>query len=100
MLAISGRLRFPPAAHDEMVGVLREIAETTRRDDGCVEYWWAADLVDRGVFHFFECWKSEDTFAAHRNAPYELEFNDRYLPRIVGAEASQYEVTSVQSLTG
>jgi quinol monooxygenase YgiN len=100
VLAISGLLRFPPEVHDEMVGVLREIAETTRRDDGCVEYGWAADLVERGVFHFFECWASEETFAAHRDAPYELEFNDQYLPRIVGAEASQYEVTSVHSLTG
>ncbi len=100
MLAISGLLRFPPDAHDEMVGVLRDLAETTRRDAGCLEYWWAADLVDRGVFHFFECWASEETFAAHRNAAYELEFNDRYLSRIVGADAHQYGVTDVQSLTG
>lgn len=99
MLAISGLLRFPPDAHDEMMGVLHALAETTRRDAGCVEYWWAADLVDRGVFHFFECWESEATFVAHRNAPYELEFNDRYLPRIVGAEATQYDVTGVTSLT-
>jgi quinol monooxygenase YgiN len=100
MLAISGLLRFPPDTHDEMVVVLGDLAETTRHDDGCVEYWWAADLVDRGVFHFFECWESEETFAAHRAAPYELEFNDRYLPRLQGAEASQYEVAGVQNLTG
>jgi quinol monooxygenase YgiN len=100
MLAISGSLRFPPDAHDEMVAVLTDLAETTRRDAGCVEYGWAADLVDRGVFHFFECWESEATFAAHRDAPYEHEFNDRYLPRLVGADARQYDVTGVTSLTG
>ena len=100
MLAISGLLRFPAESHDEMVGVLRDLAETTRRDEGCIEYSWAADLVDRGAVRFFECGDSEETFAAHRNAPYEIEFNDRYLPRVVSAEASQYEVTSTQSLTG
>lgn len=100
MLAISGLLRFPPEARDEMAGVLSALAERTRQDEGCVEYWWAEDLRDPGVFRFFEAWESEATFAAHRDADYEHEFNDTYLRRIVGAEARQYEVSSSRSLTG
>jgi quinol monooxygenase YgiN len=100
MLAISGLLRFPVEQRDEMVGVLTTLAERTRRDVGCVEYWWSEDLSEPGVFRFFECWESEETFAAHRNAAYEVEFNDTYLTRIVGAEARQYDVSGVQSLTG
>jgi quinol monooxygenase YgiN len=100
MLAIAGLLRFPPEARDEMVAVLTRLAERTRQDDGCLAYWWAEDLTDRGSFRFFEAWESEETFAAHRNAPYEHEFNDQYLSRVVGAEAHQYTVTDVTSLTG
>ena len=99
MLAISGLLRFPPDAHDEMVGVLSQLAERTRQDAGCIDYWWAADLTEPGVFHFFEAWESEETFAAHREAPYEHHFNDTYLTRIVGADARQFTVTDVRSLT-
>lgn len=100
MLAISGLLRFPPDTRDEMVGVLTALAERTRQDAGCVEYWWAEDLVEPGAFRFFEAWESEETFAAHRDAPYEHEFNDRYLPRLLGADARQYAATEVRSLTG
>jgi quinol monooxygenase YgiN len=100
MLAISGLLRFPAEQRDEMLGVLSALAERTRHDDGCVEYWWAEDLAEPGAFRFFECWESEEKFAAHRDAGYETEFNDTYLTRIVGAEARQYDVSGVQSLTG
>jgi quinol monooxygenase YgiN len=100
MLAISGLLRFPPDARDEMVGVLGQLAERTRQDAGCIEYWWSEDLSEPGAFRFFEAWESEETFVAHRDAPYEHDFNDRYLPRLIGADARQYTVTDVRSLTG
>jgi hypothetical protein len=32
-------------------------------------------------------------FAAPRDTPYEYDFNDRNLPRLVGADARQYTVT-------
>jgi quinol monooxygenase YgiN len=99
MLAIAGLLRFPPEARDEMVAVLARLAERTRQDDGCIEYWWSEELSDPGAFRFFEAWESEETFAAHRDAPYEHEFNDRYLPRLIGAEARQFTVTGHRSLT-
>ena len=99
MLAIAGLLRFPPEARDEMVGVLARLAERTRQDAGCIEYGWSEELSDPGAFRFFEAWESEETFAAHRDAPYEHEFNDRYLPRLIGADARQYEVTDHRSLT-
>jgi quinol monooxygenase YgiN len=100
MLAISGLLRFPADARVEMAGVLAELAERTRQDEGCIEYWWSEDLTEPGAFRFFEAWETEETFAAHRDAPYEHDFNDRYLTRIVGADARQYTVTETHSLTG
>ena len=100
MLAISGLLRFPSDARDEIGGVLVLLAERTRQDAGCIEYWWSEELSDPGAFRFFEAWESEETFAAHRDAPYEHDFNDQYLPRLIGAEAHQYTVTDHTSLTG
>src|SRR5260370_35190413 len=98
MLAISGLLRFPPDARDELKGVLVGLAERTRQDAGCVEYWWSEDLTEPGAFRFFEAWESEEAFAAHRDASYEHEFNDRYLTRIAGADARQHPVTDVRGL--
>ena len=69
MLAISGWLQFPADHREDMLGVLSALAERTRQDAGCVEYWWSEDLDEPGRFHFFECWESEETFAAHRSRP-------------------------------
>ncbi|HWF21404.1 MAG TPA: antibiotic biosynthesis monooxygenase [Acidimicrobiales bacterium] len=98
MLAISGILRFKPEDRDEVIEGLAWVTERSLADAGCIEYWYAEDLVDRGSFRFFECWESVETFEAHRAAPYEEEFTQRYLTRLVGAGAAQYEITTREVL--
>jgi quinol monooxygenase YgiN len=36
---------------------------------------------------FFECWESVEAFDAHQAQPYEHEFMDKHVSRIVGADA-------------
>jgi quinol monooxygenase YgiN len=98
MLAISGILRFKPEDHDEVIEGLAWVTERSRADAGCIEYWYAEDLVDRGSFRFFECWESSEAFEAHRAAPYEEEFTQRYLSRLAGAGAAQYEISGREVL--
>jgi len=94
MLVVCGVLRFP----SEDIALVRDavgsIMERSRQDEGCIEYWWAEDLETAGSFRFFECWETEAHFAAHLDKPYEQDFNDNILPRITGAQAFRYEVTS------
>ena len=100
MLVVSGVLRFTevdvPMVRDEVIGIL----EKSRRDAGCVEYWWAADLEDPGAFRFFECWESQEAFEAHRNQPFEGAFAERVLPRLIGVEAYHYDVDGRRPATG
>jgi quinol monooxygenase YgiN len=98
MLAISGILRFKPEDRDEVIEGLAWVTEHSRADAGCIEYWYAEDLVDRGSFRFFECWESSEAFDAHRAAPYEEEFTQRYLSRLAGAGAAQYEISGREVL--
>jgi quinol monooxygenase YgiN len=98
MLAISGILRFKPEDRDEVIEGLAWVTERSLADAGCIEYWYAEDLADRGSFRFFECWESVEAFDAHRAAPYEEEFTQRYLTRLAGAGAAQYEITDRQVL--
>jgi quinol monooxygenase YgiN len=100
MHAIAGVLRFPPEMHDDIVVALHDVAERSRADTGCVDYWWAAELDEPGAFRFFECWENEDVFQAHLAAPYEQEFNERILVKLVSAQAWRYEVSGRRSVNG
>lgn len=52
-------------------------------------------------FRFFECWETEEQFAAHRDQPYEHEFMARFVnERLVGADAWSYATTARTSAMG
>ena len=98
MILLSGYLQYRPEERDDVIAGLVEVARRSREDPGCVDYWWAEDLVTPGIFRFLECWESEEQFAAHRNQPYELEFMERYVNnRVTGADAWSYDVSGRRS---
>ena len=98
VILISGFIDYRPEERDEVVAGLVEVSKRSLADPGCVEYWWAADLETPGRFRFFECWETEQEFAAHRDQPYEHEFMERFVNgRAVGADASAYDPSSRRS---
>ena len=40
------------------------MTEASRRDAGCLEYFWGEDLETPNTFRFFECWASQELFDA------------------------------------
>jgi quinol monooxygenase YgiN len=98
VILLSGYLQYLPEERDDVIAGLVEVARRSREDPGCVDYWWAEDLVNPGTFRFLECWESEEQFAAHRNQPYELAFMERYVNnRVTGADAWSYDVSGRRS---
>jgi quinol monooxygenase YgiN len=93
VLIIEGSLTFREEERDQVLAGLTEITALSRGDAGCLNYWWAEDLEARNTFRFFECWESQETFDAHIASPHEIAFGERYLTRITGATASQYDAT-------
>ncbi|MEU8138423.1 putative quinol monooxygenase [Streptodolium elevatio] len=100
MLVISGFLTFRPEDREEIIEGLVAVSELSRKDPGCVEYWWAEELERPNTFRFFEAWETPEQFEAHRGMPYEEAFNERYLPKIIGADANVYSVTERKSAMG
>ena len=94
MFAISGYLAYDEKDRDFVLAGLKAIAERSRRDPGCVEYWWAEDVEMANRFRFFECWATEADFEAHSAAPYEKEFMADYVSRITGADANVLVISS------
>lgn len=93
MLIIAGSLSFDPADRAEVLTSLDQVTECSRRDDGCVEYWWGEDLQSPNTFRFFECWATQELFDAHLEMPHEQDFSVRMLSRITGATARVFTAT-------
>lgn len=93
MVVIAGSLTFSAADREDVLASLAEVTELSRRDAGCVEYFWAEDLEAPNTFRFFECWASQEEFDAHLAAPHEEAFGQRNLHRMVSATATMFHAT-------
>lgn len=93
MVVIAGSLTFSPADREDVLATLAEVTELSRKDAGCVEYWWAEDLEAPNTFRFFEAWASQEKFDAHLAAPHEKAFGERNLRRMVSATARMFDAT-------
>jgi quinol monooxygenase YgiN len=93
MHIIAGSLSFAPEDREDVIASLLEITELSKRDSGCLDYWWAEDLGQPNTFRFFECWETEEQFEAHIATPHERVFGERNLSRITDATATMYSAT-------
>jgi quinol monooxygenase YgiN len=98
--ALTGYLDFRPEEREETVAALKAVTALSRRDTGCVEYWWAEDLEPLGRFRFFECWESEEAFDAYQAQPYEHGFMTDHVSRMVGADANVLTFADRSSVPG
>jgi quinol monooxygenase YgiN len=93
MIIIAGSLSFDPKDRQDVLASLAEVTEASRRDAGCLEYFWGEDLEAPNTFRFFECWESQELFDIHIAQPHEVAFGERNLTRITGATASFFEAS-------
>ena len=100
MHALTGYLDFRPEEREQTVAALRAVAERSRQDPGCVDYWWSEDVDRPSRFRFFECWETEEAFDSHQAQPYELEFHADHVSRIVGADAHVLDIAGRRSVAG
>jgi quinol monooxygenase YgiN len=91
MIIIAGSMTFTAADRQDVLASLAEVTEASRRDNGCVEYWWSEDVADPNTFRFFECWESKDLLDAHLAQPHETAFGERNLRRMTAATATMFE---------
>ncbi|MEJ0006269.1 MAG: putative quinol monooxygenase [Steroidobacteraceae bacterium] len=69
-VAVFGILRFPPEKIAEIRPHLKTLVETTYRNDRCLAYDVAEDLIEPGLLRFSELWPDHETLARHLEAPH------------------------------
>lgn len=93
MIIVGGRFEVDPAERDAFLAERHELMRTSRGEDGCVEYTFAADPLEPSGVILFERWESQAALDAHLAA---LSANTTITPR--SASVMLYDVTGERSL--
>lgn len=65
MIAVIGTYRIPVEHMDAVKGPMADVIAATRKEDGCVLYSFAEDVLEPGLIRVAERWESRDHLKAH-----------------------------------
>ncbi len=74
MLIVLGTARLGDDALAEGRAALETMIAASRAEEGCIDYAYSVDLLDRGVLRIMEKWASEAALAAHFTTPHMAAF--------------------------
>lgn len=65
MIIVTGDMRLAPDNVDKLRQHMRRVIEATRREDGCLSYAFAEDVLDPGLLRISERWLNWQSIEAH-----------------------------------
>lgn len=65
MLLIVGTVRLPPDRLEDARPVMARMISASRAEDGCEEYSYAEDVLERGLIHVKELWRDQSALDRH-----------------------------------
>ena len=74
MLIVVGKAKLGEGALDAGRIALSAMIEASRAEEGCVDYSYAADILDSSTMHIIEKWVNEAALAAHFQTPHMATF--------------------------
>ncbi|HVY86962.1 MAG TPA: putative quinol monooxygenase [Caulobacterales bacterium] len=98
-VAVFGQMRFPPEQRAAILPHLKTLIEATRRNDGCIAYDVAEDVLDPGLFRFSELWPDQETLSGHMKAPHIPPWREACLTcGIIERTFAVYDATNERGL--
>jgi quinol monooxygenase YgiN len=74
MILVIGTVRVPESAFEREHAAMERMVSETRKEDGCIRYSYARDLLDPGLLHVSEAWRDRDALKAHFTSPHMAEW--------------------------
>ncbi len=99
MIVIHASIPIDPDRRDEALDLVKELAESSRAEEGIINYRATTDVNDPNVLRFIEQYKSEAAVEAHLETEHFKSFEEA-LPDLIAGEPEvlQFEVESVSEL--
>jgi quinol monooxygenase YgiN len=93
VIIVGGQFKVDPAQREAFLRERHELMRTSRGEDGCLEYTYAADPLEPDRVILFERWESQEALDAHLAA---LAVTTTVASR--SAEVKAYDVAAERSL--
>ena len=93
MVIVGGRFEMDPEQREAFLAERHEMMRTSRGEDGCLEYTFAADPLEPGRVVLFELWESQTALDAHLAA---IAATTTVTPR--SASITRYDVAGERPL--
>ena len=74
MIAVIGSFRLPPDRVAEATVMMRQVIAASLLEQGCVDYSYAEDVREPGLFRVTELWETRAALAAHFTTPHMREW--------------------------
>lgn len=68
MIIISGTQQLTPEGLAKLRGDAAKVLAETRREEGCIVYSFAEDLLQPGLIRIYEEWESRDHLTRHQTS--------------------------------
>ncbi|MFQ0815570.1 antibiotic biosynthesis monooxygenase [Brucella anthropi] len=65
MLLIVGTVRLPPENRAKARAAMQCMISASREEDGCVDYFYAEDVLEPGLIHVKEMWRDRAALDRH-----------------------------------
>ena len=70
MIIVVGQFRLPAQRLVEAQDAMARVMVATRAEAGCIQYNYAADLLDVGLIRVSEVWETREQLTAHLKTPH------------------------------
>lgn len=99
MILVTGLFRIPVDHRAEAVAAMERVVLATRAEAGCLEYAYAEDVLEPGLFRVTERWDSREALAAHFEAPHMKAWQqERAELGLTGRVVTAFTVTGEEAL--
>lgn len=99
MIAVLGQFDFHPEDFEAAKALAAALMEETAREDGCLKYAFAADLVQPNRLQLVELWRDDASLAAHFLTPHIQAYRAGLAPlRLVNRAVQRHDVTATRDL--
>jgi quinol monooxygenase YgiN len=65
MILVTGTIRIAPERLAEAQPAMQKVIAASRKEEGCLEYFYAEDILEPGLVHITERWVSQAAFDEH-----------------------------------
>jgi quinol monooxygenase YgiN len=74
VIVVTGDLRVAPENLGKLREAMRRVIEVTRKEDGCLSYAFAEDVLEPGLVRISERWLNMQSLEAHGNSAHVAEW--------------------------